>query len=101
MTDSLNKLAYFCNEVHNGTSYSKYILFLDGREVLNAFASADEIDHPIYISKPFEDIGTMIKTKGRAQMDPENGHIDGLSMQGCVYKYMGWLLADLYVPKGN
>lgn len=97
----MNKLAYFCNEEHNGTTYSKYIFFLEGREVLNAFASADEVDHPIYISKPFEDISTMIKTKGHAQMDPENGHIDGISMQKCIYTYAMFLLADLYVPKEN
>lgn len=96
---ALNKLAYFCEEEHNGIVYSKYILFLDGRSVMNVFASKDEEGYPIYISKAYEDINTMIPTKGHAYMDNDNGHIDGISMQKCVYGYGANLLAMLYVPQ--
>ena len=94
--DSLNKLAYFGNEEDG---YSRYVLFLDDRPVMYAFANKDEVDYPIYISRP-EEGAPRIKTKGRAFMDEEgNDHIDGISMQRCVYTYLPWLLADIFVPK--
>lgn len=98
-TNALNKLAYFCDEKDGEITYSTYILYLNGRPVLSLHASKDEEGYPVYMSKPFTEIATKIKTKGIAYMDPENGHIDGCSMQAIAYKYMPWLLADLYVPQ--
>lgn len=96
--DAVNKLAYFCDEEDG---YSRYVLFLDDRAVMYAYASKNDITehYPIYISRP-EEGAPRIKTKGHAFMD-ENGedHIDGVSMQQCVYKYMPWLLADIFVPQ--
>ena len=97
-TDALNKLAYFCDEADG---YSRYVLFLDDRPVMYAYAHKGEIveNYPIYISRP-EEGAPRIKTKGHAYMDQEgNDHIDGFSMQKCVYTYLPWLLADIYVPQ--
>lgn len=97
--DALNKLAYFCDVEKGGTVYSQYILFLDGREVINVYAAKDELDHPIYVGKPFADADTMVQTQGRAFLTADGTRISAVSMQACVYKYMPWLIAAVYVPK--
>lgn len=93
--DSLNKLAYFGNEEDG---YSRYVLFLEDRPVLWAFANKDEDGMPIFVSKA-EEGAPRLKTKGNAFIDVERGHVDGTSMQAHIYTRLPWILADLYVPQ--
>lgn len=97
--NALNKLAFFGNEEDG---YSRYVMFLDDRAVMWVFASQSELDEkgriPLYISRA-EDGAPRIKTHGHTFMDNVNGHVDGAGIQHFVYPRLGWLLADLFVPK--
>lgn len=102
MSNSVNKLAYFCNEVIDGAAYGKYLMFIEDRPVFYVFVSADikndEGYFPIFISKA-EDGAPLQSTAGYCGWDEENGHVEGQHIQQFIYPRLPLLLADLFVPK--
>lgn len=95
----LNKTAYVGDEEYNGITYSKYTLYLNGREVMSIFTSKDEENFPVYIAKPFTDIETMIKTTHNAWLAGDGTRISSMAIKSVVYPNMPWLMADLYIPE--
>lgn len=92
--DTLNKTAYL-GETEDG--YSKYVLYLESREVLYIYASKTDADHRIWISKPFSE--DRIVTAHQAALTDDMTRISAMSIKRVAYAYMPWMIADLYVPK--